>query len=146
VHALVPPFFNTFAYGQLVVYLLVLLLWRGKLGSESSRLQVLRWVRVLAVSAASVPASTFLANLIPWWRFSVPMLSVVAAVGLFVALIAALALAGPWGRTAWGPMLVVSAVTVAVLALDVMTGSRLQLSSLMGCSRSSPEGSTAWAT
>ena len=132
VHALVPPFFNTFAYGQLVVYLLVLLLWRGKLGSESSRLQVLRWVRVLAVSAASVPASTFLANLIPWWRFSVPMLSVVAAVGLFVALIAALALAGPWGRTAWGPMLVVSAVTVAVLALDVMTGSRLQLSSLMG--------------
>lgn len=132
VHSLVPPFFNTFAYGQLVAYLVVLLVWRGKLGSESSRLRVLRWIRVLAVCAASVPASTFLANLVPWWRFSMPMVSVVASVLLFVALIAGLALAGPWGRTAWGPMLVVAGVTMGVLAADVMTGSRLQLSSLMG--------------
>lgn len=132
VHALVPPFFNTFAYGQLVAYLIVLLVWRGKLGSDSSRLKVLRWVRTLAVCAASVPASTFLANLIPWWRFSMPMLSVVVSVLLFVALIAVAALKGPWGRTAWGPMVVVSGVTMAVLAIDVMTGSRLQLSSLMG--------------
>lgn len=132
VHALVPPFFNTFAYGQLVVYLLVLLVWRGKIGSETSRLRTLSWVRILAVAAASVPASTFLANLLPWWRFPWPMVSVVAAVGLFVAVIAGLALAGPWGRTTWGPMFVVSAVTMTVLALDVMTGSRLQLSSLMG--------------
>lgn len=132
VHALVPPFFNTFAYGQLVAYLVVLLVWRGKLGSESSRLRVLRWIRVLAVGAASVPASTFLANLLPWWRFSSPMAAVVAAVLVFVGLITAAALLGPWGRTAWGPVLVVSGVTMGVLAVDVVTGSRLQLSSLMG--------------
>lgn len=132
VHALVSPFFTTFAYGQIVAYLLVLLVWRGKIGSASSRLGVLKWVRGLAVCAASVPASTFLANLLPWWRFQVPMLSVVASVLLFVALIAGLALAGPWGRRPGGPLFVVAAVTMSVLALDVMTGSRLQLSSLMG--------------
>jgi hypothetical protein len=132
VHSLVPPFFNTFAYGQLVIYLFVLLVWKGKIGGPDTRRRVLRIVRVIAVAAASVPASTFLANLLPWWRFSIPMVSIVAAVGLFVALIAYAALRGPWGRTALGPLAFVSAVTIAVLAGDVLTGSRLQQSSLMG--------------
>ena len=132
VHSLVPPFFNTFAYGQLVIYLLVLLVWKGKIGGPDTRRRVLGIVRVVAVAAASVPASTFLANLLPWWRFPVPMVSIVAAVGLFVALIAYAALRGPWGRAALGPLAFVAAVTVAVLAGDVITGSRLQQSSLMG--------------
>ena len=34
---------------------------------------VLSRVRVVAVAAAAVPVSTFLANLLPWWRFPVPM-------------------------------------------------------------------------
>ncbi|MFW5472945.1 hypothetical protein ACOCJ5_06535 [Knoellia sp. CPCC 206450] len=132
VHSLVPPFFNTFAYGQLVIYLLVLLVWKGKIGGPDTRRKVLGIVRVIAVAAASVPASTFLANLLPWWRFPLPMLSIVAAVGLFVALIAYAGLRGPWGRSALGPLAFVAAVTMAVLAGDVMTGSRLQQSSLMG--------------
>jgi hypothetical protein len=132
VHNLVPPFFNTFAYGQLVIYLLVLLVWKGKIGGPDTRRRVLGAVRIVAVTAASVPASTFLANLLPWWRFPIPMLSIVGAVGLFVALIAVGALRGPWGRTALGPLAFVSAVTMAVLAGDVLTGSRLQQSSLMG--------------
>lgn len=132
VHSLVPPFFNTFAYGQLVIYLFVLLVWKGKIGGPDTRRRVLRIVRIIAVAAASVPASTFLANLLPWWRFSIPMVSIVAAVGLFVALIAYAALRGPWGRTALGPLAFVSAVTLAVLAGDILTGSRLQQSSLMG--------------
>ncbi|MFC7490370.1 MULTISPECIES: hypothetical protein [unclassified Knoellia] len=132
VHSLVPPFFNTFAYGQLVIYLLVLLVWKGKIGGPDTRRRVLGIVRVVAVAAASVPASTFLANLLPWWRFPVPMVSIVGAVGLFVAIIAYAALRGPWGRSALGPLAFVSAVTVAVLAGDILTGSRLQQSSLMG--------------
>ena len=132
VHGLVPPFFTVFAYGQLVIYLFVLLVWKGTIGSAATRLRTLRLVRVVGVCAASVPASTFLANLLPWWRFSVPMLAVVAAVGVFVAVIATVALRGPWGQTAAGPMATVAAVTMAVLAGDVITGSRLQLSSLMG--------------
>jgi hypothetical protein len=132
VHSLVPPFFTVFAYGQLVIYLVVLLVWKGRLGSGATRLGVLRWLRVVTVCAASVPAATFLANLLPWWRVAVPMLGVVAAVGLFVALIAVLAVRGPWATEPVGPMAAVSAVTMAVLAGDVLTGSRLQLSSLMG--------------
>lgn len=132
VHSLVPPFFNTFAYGQLVIYLLVFLVWKGKIGGPDTRRRVLGVVRVVAVAAASVPASTFLANLLPWWRFPVPMISIVAAVGVFVALIAYAGLRGPWGRAALGPLAFVAAVTMAVLAGDVITGSRLQQSSLMG--------------
>ncbi|WP_353952085.1 hypothetical protein V6K52_01195 [Knoellia sp. S7-12] len=132
VHSLVPPFFNTFAYGQLVIYLLVFLVWKGKIGGPDTRRRVLGIVRVIAVLAASVPASTFLANLLPWWRFPIPMISIVGAVGLFVALIAYAALRGPWGRAALGPLAFVAAVTVAVLAGDIITGSRLQQSSLMG--------------
>ena len=88
--------------------------------------------RRLATIAATVPVSTFLANLLPWWRFSTPMVSVIASVALFVTAISALALRGPWHRHTFGPLVVVCGTTVAVLALDVMTGSRLQLSSLMG--------------
>jgi hypothetical protein len=84
------------------------------------------------VVAAAVPAATFLANLLPWWRFPVPMPAIVVSVALFVALIAAVALLGPWSRRLMGPLAVVSAATLLVLALDVMTGSRLQISSLMG--------------
>ncbi|HYN66178.1 MAG TPA: hypothetical protein VES93_04765 [Ornithinibacter sp.] len=132
VHDLVEPFFTVFAYGQLAIYLLVLLVYKGRLGSETTRVTTLTRVRVISVAAASVPVSTFLANLLPWWRFPVAMISVVAAVGLFVAIIATAALRGPWGRWALGPMAFVSATTMLVLAVDVMTGSRLQLSSLMG--------------
>ena len=132
VHSLVPPFFMVFAYGQLAIYLFVLLVWKGRVGTEGTRIRSLVWVRRIAVGAATVPASTFLANLLPWWRFPVPMVSVVAAVGLFVAAITAIALSGPWSRSPVGPLIVVSGATMGVLAGDVMSGSRLQLSSLMG--------------
>ncbi len=132
VHDLVEPFFMVFAYGQLVIYLLVLLVYKGRLGSERTRVTTLSRVRVLSVAAACVPVSTFLANLLPWWRFPIDLLSVTVAVGLFVAIIATAALKGPWGKWALGPMAFVSATTMVVLAVDVMTGSRLQLSSLMG--------------
>jgi len=91
-----------------------------------------RLVLRVAIIAATVPVSTFLANLLPWWRFSSPMLAVVRSVGVFVAVISSVALLGPWRRSLFGPAAVVSAATMVVLAADVMTGSRLQLSSLMG--------------
>ena len=132
VHSLVPPFFNAVVYSQLAIYALVLVVWKRDFGSAETRTRLLRTVRVVGVAAAAVPAATFLANLLPWWRFPVPMLAVVASVALFVTAISTIALLGPWGRSLLGPMAAVSASTMVVLALDVMTGSRLQLSSLMG--------------
>ena len=83
--------------------------------------------------AAAVPVSTFLANLLPWWRFSQPdARGRRGSVGVFVAVISRSPCSGRGVARRSAPAVVVSATTMVVLALDVMTGSRLQLSSLMG--------------
>ncbi|XVX20641.1 hypothetical protein ACQP1U_01800 [Actinomycetota bacterium] len=132
VHSLVPPFFTGFAWAQVVIYGLVALLWRTQRGSLDARLRGLSLVRSIAVIAASVPAATFLANLLPWWRSTTPMIAVVGSVGIWVALISGIALLGAWRRRLLGPLTVVSAATMLTLAGDILTGARLQISSLMG--------------
>ena len=49
-------------------------------------------------------------------------------------LVVAAALAGPWRRDILGPGTVIAAVTATVLGLDLVTGSHLQLNSMMGYS------------
>jgi len=132
VHSLVEPFFYGWALLQLALYLIATVLWRRRWGTAPQRRRLLVFTRRAATVAATVPVSTFLANLLPWWRFSVPLVSVVASVAIFATAISLLALLGPWRQRLFGPVAVVSATTVAVLAADVMTGSRLQLSSLLG--------------
>jgi hypothetical protein len=132
VNSLVEPFFYGWGLLQLAWYLAAAVLWKRGWGTESQRRRLLGVTRRVAVIAATVPASTFLANLFPWWRFPVPLVSVVACVAFFATAISALALLPRWERRVLGPVVVVCAATMAVLALDVMTGSRLQLSSLMG--------------
>jgi hypothetical protein len=148
VNGLVEPFFYAFALLQLVLYLVAAVLWRRGWGAAPRpvsgtgsapepaatprRRQLLVFTRRAAIVAATIPVSTFLANLLPWWRFPWPLLSVVASVAVFSAAISMLALRGPWRRPLFGPLAVVTVSTIAVLAADMMTGSRLQLSSLMG--------------
>ncbi|HEV7196252.1 MAG TPA: hypothetical protein VGN19_09950, partial [Pedococcus sp.] len=132
VHALVPPFFDWLVGGQLAVYLLAVLLWRRKYGSAQLRGRVLRVVRNVALVAATVPVSTFLANLFPWWRFQPPMVSVVASVAVFATALFAVARLGPWRRVVTGPMAVISLATLLVLSVDILLGSHLQMSSLLG--------------
>ena len=132
VHSLVQPFFYGWVILQLALYLTAAFLWKRGWGTDARRHQLLVNTRRLATIAATVPVSTFLANLLPWWRFSMPLVSVIASVALFAAMISAVALLGPWHKKTFGPLVVVCITTMGVLALDVMTGSRLQLSSLMG--------------
>lgn len=132
IHPLVPIFFYGLILAQLLIYLFTWRVWARGTGPIGARLRMLRVVRVVGVVAASVPAATFLANLIPWWRSSHPLPAIIGSVALFVAVIAAAALVPRWGRTLLGPVAVVSGATMLVLAIDVMTGSRLQQSSLMG--------------
>jgi len=132
VKSLVEPFFYGWVLLQLALYLTAAWLWRRGWGSGAQRHQLLVNTRRLATIAATVPVSTFLANLLPWWRFSLPMVSVMASVGLFATMISALALLGPWHKRTFGPLIVVCVTTMTVLAVDVMTGSQLQLSSLLG--------------
>lgn len=95
--------------------------------------RVLEGLRVGAVLVAAVPVSTFLANLVPWWRSGSPGWALAGVVTGFAAVIAAGTLLPPWGRTRLlGPLGVVSAVTAVVLAADVATGAELALDSMMG--------------
>jgi hypothetical protein len=83
---------------------------------------------------AAVPAGSFLANLVPWWQWPHPAIWLYGLTVIWTALIGAVALAGPWRRDPFGPPGAVAAVTVAVIGLDVMTGSRLQMGTPFGLS------------
>jgi hypothetical protein len=84
--------------------------------------------RIAGVCGASVPAGTFLANLVPWAQLPHPALLLYGLALAWTALIAIVALTGPWRRDPLGSAGFVGAVTAAVLAIDVITGSHLQLS------------------
>jgi hypothetical protein len=125
-----PPFFATFAVTEGVVFIAVgLILWGGT--DERRRRRAAIW-RVIGVCAGSIPAGTFLASLVPWWTLPDPAVLLYAMAVAWAAVIAAVALAGPWRRDPLGPPGVVGAVTVAVLGLDVITGSRLQMGTPFG--------------
>jgi hypothetical protein len=100
---------------------------------DKRRRRARRW-RVAGVFAASVPAGTFLANLAPWSTSAHPAAWLYAVSVALAAVIGLAALAGPWRRDWLGPFGVVCLFTLAVLGLDVMTGSRLQLETPFGLS------------
>ena len=132
VQPLVVWFFNGLVIAQILLYGGAALALRNNWGGTDGRRRVLGVLRRVAVVFASVPVSTFLANLVPWWRAEYDLLAVVGAVFVWVVAIASLALLGPWRNRRLGPLGVVSGLTAGVLALDVLTGSTLQTSSLMG--------------
>ena len=132
VHGAVPRFFSGLVFAQLVLYGLAALALRQRWTGEKGRLRILHAVRRVAVLFAAVPVSTFLANTVPWWRTSRPILGVTLCVAAFAVTIFLIATLGPWRRHPLGDVSVVAAITLGVLAIDMMTGSRLQLSSLMG--------------
>jgi hypothetical protein len=88
--------------------------------------------RATAAWAASLPAGTFLASLAPWWTLGHPALVLYALAVAWAAAVAAVALAGPWRRDPLGPPGVIAAVTLGVIGLGLMTGSRLMLETPFG--------------
>ncbi|MGD0607736.1 MAG: hypothetical protein ABSA53_29645 [Streptosporangiaceae bacterium] len=93
-----------------------------------------RWWRVAAVFATAMPVGTFLANLVPWWLFAHPAAWLYGIAVAWAAVIGAAALAGPWRRHPLGPFGAIGLLTLVVLGLDVMTGSRLQMETPFGLS------------
>ena len=96
------------------------------------RTNVLRVMRVIALSVAALPVASYLANFVPWWRTEVPGLALTGTILAVVGGLVALSLAGPWRRAPLGPATVIAGVLALLLGLDVVFGSPLQLGSVMG--------------
>jgi hypothetical protein len=114
-----------------VLAAIALALWGA---AEERRERRARWWRVAGVFAASVPAGTFLANLVPWSQSAHPAVVLYAVAAGLAAIIGLVALFGPWRRDPFGPFGVICLFTLIVLGIDVMTGSRLQLETPFGLS------------
>ncbi len=125
-------FFLAYGFAEGILFGLIRVILRGSTSERRHRRRAA--YRVAGVFAGAIPAGTFLASLVPWWLLPHPALLLYSMALGWAALIAVVALAGPWRRDPFGPPGVVAAVTVAVIGLDVMTGSRLQLGTPFGLS------------
>jgi hypothetical protein len=125
-------FFWVYALADILVMAAIGLAFWG--AAPEARRRRARWWRVAGVFAVSVPVGTFLANLVPWWQFAHPAVWLYAVAAAWAAVIGAVALLGPWRRDPLGPFGVICLLTVVVLGVDVMTGSRLQLETPFGLS------------
>jgi hypothetical protein len=132
VQSLVAPFFNGLVVAQLLLYGAAAIVLRRSWASGRRRVALLRAVRRIALVFATVPVATYLANTVPWWRTGHALLTVVGVVAAYVVVLSVVAQLGPWRRWLLGPFGAVAGLTSIVLAVDIMTGSRLQTSSLMG--------------
>jgi hypothetical protein len=128
-------FFWAYALADAVVLAVIGLACRG--AAPPRRRRRARGWRVAGVFAASVPVGTFLADLAPWWRLAHPAAWLY---GVAVSLAAAIGGAALLATRRWGsedplaPFGVVCLFTLAVLAVDLITGSRLQLETPFGLS------------
>ena len=128
----VPPFFLLLVLLQMLLYAAGFFALRGAASRPARRARVLKAIRGFALAFAAVPASTYLAHLTPWWRH--PLGYLLAVVVLVDAAVYVVAASGPWRRRQLGPEGFVAGTTFFVIGIDVLTGARLQLSSLAGYS------------
>lgn len=125
-------FFWSYALADVVAFAGVGLIFWGSQPERRRRRSAL-W-RVAGAFAGAVPAASFLANLVPWWLMAHAAIWQYGMTLAWTAVIGAVALAGPWRRDPFGPPGFIAALTVLVVGIDVMTGSRLQMASPFGLS------------
>jgi hypothetical protein len=138
-HPFVPVFFGVFLGGAVLAAVAGLVCWwvarrRQRARGEPTVIpEALRWwFAVVGAMTAATPVSTFLVGLVPWWQPGHPLVALSAGIFVLAVAITAVALLGPWRRWRAGPMTFLMALTLFVIAQDVVHGSRLQFISLMG--------------
>ncbi len=125
-------FYWIYVAADLAVLIGIGLVWWG--GSPARRRRRAALWRVAGTVLGAVPAGSFLASLVPWWLMPHPAIWQYGLTLAWTAVVAAIALGGPWRRDPFGPPGAVALITVLIVGLDVMTGSRLQLGSPFGLS------------
>ena len=111
----------------------ILLMWAKRKSHRWTETNERFFLQLSALTAA-LPVSTLLVNLIPWWRMSNPLVSLLMGVVLIAAVLALIALRG---KSPFAPFAVIGGVTAGALALDVLLdgiwhGYPLQLAALLG--------------
>ncbi|MGY1691333.1 hypothetical protein [Geodermatophilus sp. SYSU D01105] len=89
-------------------------------------------VRPIALGVAALPVATHLAGLLPWEAAGAPRLALAASVLGAALVVLAVAALGPWRTSRLGPPAAILVITLATLVGDVLTGSHLELNSLLG--------------
>jgi hypothetical protein len=125
-------FFWTYALTAVLVMSAIGLAFWG--AAPDRRRRRAQWWWVAGVFAVSVPAGTFLAGLVPWWRWPHPAAWLYGMVVAWAAAVGIAALLATRRSGRLAPLGVVCLFTVIVLGLDVMTGSRLQMETPFGLS------------
>lgn len=125
-------FFAAYGVADALVLAAIGLLLRG--GQPERRRRRAELWRAAGVFACAVPAGSFLASIVPWWLLSHPAVWLYGLTTGWTLVVGSAALAGPWRRDPLGPLGVVSFVTAAVIAVDIATGSRLQIGTPFGLS------------
>jgi hypothetical protein len=128
----VTPFYQLVGFGYAALFALIALIPWARGEQRGTRRRAV--ARAAGAWAASVPAGTFLASLVPWWTLAHPAAVLYSLAVTWAAVVAAAALAGPWRRDPLGPPGVVAAVTLAVIGLDLVTGSHLARETPFGLS------------
>jgi len=125
-------FFWIYALADVVVFSAIGLASWG--AAPERRRRRARWWRLAGVFAVSVPVGTFLAGLAPWWRWPHPAAWLYGVAVAWAAVIGTAALLATRRSGRLAPLGLVCLLTVIVLGLDVMTGSRLQMETPFGLS------------
>jgi hypothetical protein len=128
----VTPFYQLVGFGYPAVFALIAFIGWGRGARRRARRRAV--ARTAGLWAASVPAGTFLASLVPWWAVTHPALVLYSLAVAWAAVIATVAVAGPWRRDPLGPAGAVAAITLGVIGLDLVTGSHLALGTPFGLS------------
>jgi hypothetical protein len=133
-------FFVVLAAVQLLLFLFVVPLMvrarrhAGPTGPASPPRALLRGIELLLIASALAIPAALVADAVPWWRTDWPGAVFGAVTVVLVVLGTAAVRAVPrYERTLW-PMGVVAAIGLCVVAVDLLTGARLQLNGVTGYS------------
>lgn len=138
---LVGSFFAFYCVANIALFAIVSYLFSGTFLRRAARggswfarhsRKIIRACEIAGIAIASLPISTAIANVFPWWRSPAPALTLFALIIVIIAIIVAVALVPAWRAWRFGPIAIVSLVTSVVLAIDIATGATLQVASLMG--------------
>lgn len=118
-------------------------------GTDSER-RFARWLAGAGLFVGALPVAGYLANALPWWRWSIGTAIFIISIVVIAGGITVAAARGPWRQHPLGAPGFVAAVSALTLGLDVVTGSHLQLDALGGYSplvagRFTGFGNMGWA-